>query len=44
MGATTDAIAVKDADAVIETTMHELESLLVDPGSNSVTVEVFIAS
>ena len=44
MGATTSAIAVNDTDANIDTTMHHLESLLIDPGSNAVTVEVFIAS
>ena len=44
MGATADAIAVNDTNAGIDVSMHELESLLVDPGSNAVTVEVFIAS
>ena len=44
MGATADAIAVNDTNANIDVSMHELESLLVDPGSNAVTIEVFIAS
>ena len=44
MGATSDAIAVNDTNANIDVSMHELESLLVDPGSNAVTVEVFVAS
>jgi hypothetical protein len=44
MGATADAIAVNDTNASIDVSMHELESLLVDPGSNAVTIEVFIAS
>ena len=43
MGAAADAVAVSDANATIVTTLHHLESLLVDPGTNSVTVEVFIA-
>jgi hypothetical protein len=44
MGATANAMAVNDTNANIDVSMHELESLLVDPGSNAVTVEVFIAS
>ena len=44
MGATSDAIFVNDTNANIDVSMHELESLLVDPGSNAVTVEVFVAS
>jgi len=44
MGATIDAIAVNDTNANIDVSMHELESLLVDPGSNAVTIEIFIAS
>lgn len=43
MGAAADAVAVSDANATIVTTLHHLESLLVDPGTNAVTVEVFIA-
>ena len=44
MGATTDAIAVNDANATIDVSLHELESLLVDPSGNAITVEIFIAS
>ena len=44
MGATTDAVAVNDTNATIDTSMHELESLLVDPVGNAITVEIFIAS
>ena len=43
MGAAADAVAVSDANATIVTTLHHLECLLVDPGTNAVTVEVFIA-
>tara|TARA_A200000159_G_scaffold45729_1_gene41980 strand:- start:41 stop:517 length:477 start_codon:yes stop_codon:yes gene_type:complete len=43
MGTAADAVAVSDANATIVTTLHHLESLLVDPGTNAVTVEVFIA-
>ena len=44
MGTPSDGIAVQDTNANIETTLHNLESLLVDPLSNEVQVEVFIAS
>lgn len=44
MGTPEDGIAVSDANADIITTLNDLESLLVDPGSNTITVEVFIAS
>ena len=44
MGAASDGVAVSDANATIVTALHNLESLLIDPISNNVTVEVFIAS
>jgi len=44
MGAPSDGLAVSDANATIVTTLHNLESILVDPGSNAISVEVFIAS
>ena len=44
MGTPSDGIAVSDANATIVTTLHNLESLLVDPLSENVQVEVFIAS
>lgn len=44
MGTPEDGVAVSDANADIVTTLNDLESLLVDPGSNTITVEVFIAS
>jgi len=44
MGTPSDGIAVQDTNANIETTLHNLESLLVDPLSENVQVEVFIAS
>jgi len=43
MGTPHDSIAVYDADASVQTTLHDLESILVDPGANAVQVEVFIA-
>jgi hypothetical protein len=44
MGTPHDSIAVYDTDSSAQTTLHDLESILVDPGSNSVDVEIFIAS
>ena len=44
MGVPSDGISVSDADATIDVTLHNLESLLIDPVANNVTVEVFIAS
>ena len=43
-GTVHDGIAVDDDQKNIVTSLTDLESLLVDPGSNSVKVEVFIAS
>ena len=44
MGTPHDSIAVYDTDASAQTTLHDLESILVDPGANAVQVEVFVAS
>ena len=44
MGATQDGIVVDDDAAAIVTSLTDLESILIDPGSNAVSVEVFIAS
>ena len=44
MGATHDGIVVDDDSAGIVTALTDLESILIDPGSNAVSVEVFIAS
>ena len=43
MGAPHDGIALDDDAASIVTSLVDLESLLVDPSSNNVTIEVFIA-
>ena len=43
MGSPHDGIALDDDAAGIVTSLVDLESLLVDPSSNNVTVEVFIA-
>jgi len=44
MGAVHDGISVSDANADIVTALTDLESILVDPGTNAVTMEIFIAS
>jgi len=44
MGTPEDGIAVSDDNATIVTTLNDLESILVDPGANAISVEVFIAS
>ena len=44
MGSVHDGISVDDDAAGIVTALTDLESILIDPGSNAVTMEVFIAS
>ena len=44
MGVPSDGVAVNDANATLIDALHNLESLLIDPLSNNVAVEVFIAS
>tara|TARA_R110002051_G_scaffold229044_1_gene291111 strand:- start:1360 stop:1830 length:471 start_codon:yes stop_codon:yes gene_type:complete len=43
MGTPHDAIAVSDANATINPTMHDLESILVDSADQAVKVEIFVA-
>ena len=44
MGTPSDGLAVQDTNANIETNLHNLESIIIYPGSNTVDVEVFVAS
>tara|TARA_E500000305_G_scaffold45356_1_gene35280 strand:+ start:593 stop:1060 length:468 start_codon:yes stop_codon:yes gene_type:complete len=44
MGVPSNGVAVSDANATLIDALHDLESILIDPLSNAVTVEVFIAS
>ena len=44
MGTSHDSIAVYDTDGSVQTTLHDLESILIDPSANAVDVEVFVAS
>ena len=43
LGTPHDSVAVNDSTATIETSMKDLESILVDSGSNAVKLEVFVA-
>jgi len=44
MGSGHDGIGVSDANANIVTDLVDLDSLVVQPGSNAISVEVFVAS
>ena len=44
MGTPHDSIAAYDADASVQTTLHDLESILIDPSANEVKLEVIAAS
>ena len=44
MGTPDEAVHADDDDATIVTALTDLESIIVDPGSNAGTVEVFTAS
>ena len=44
MGAPHDGVATSDTNATIVTALNDLESILIDPLTNSIDVEVFIAS
>ena len=44
MGTSHDSIAAYDTDASVQTTLHDLESILIDPSANAVDIEVFVAS
>ena len=44
MGVPNDGIGISDANASLVTDLVDLESLVVQPGSNAINVEIFIAS
>ena len=44
MGSPNDGIGISDANANLVTDLVDLESLVVQPGSNAINVEIFIAS
>ena len=44
MGTSHDSIAAYDADSSVQTTLHDLESILIDPSANAVDMEILVAS
>jgi hypothetical protein len=44
MGVPNDGIGISDANANLVTDLVDLESLIVQPGSNVIDVEIFVAS
>ena len=44
MGTSHDSVAAYDADGSVQTTLHDLESILIDPSANEVQLEVIAAS
>ena len=44
MGTSHDSIAAYDADGSVQTTLHDLESILIDPSANEVQLEIIAAS
>ena len=44
MGTSHDSVAAYDTDSSVQTTLHDLESILIDPSANAVDVEIFVAS
>ena len=44
MGTSHDSVAAYDADGSVQTTLHDLESILIDPSANEVKLEVIAAS
>ena len=44
MGTSHDSVAVYDADGSVQTTLHDLESILIDPSANEVKLEVIAVS
>ena len=44
MGTSHDSVASYDTDASVQTTLHDLESILIDPSANAIDMEIFVAS
>ena len=44
MGTPHDSVAAYDTDESVQTTLHDLESILIDPSANAVKLEVIAAS
>ena len=44
MGTSHDSVASYDTDSSVQTTLHDLESILIDPSANAIDMEIFVAS
>tara|TARA_R100000808_G_C2132211_1_gene141203 strand:+ start:402 stop:896 length:495 start_codon:yes stop_codon:yes gene_type:complete len=44
MGTSHDSVAAYDTDASVQTTLHDLESILIDPSANAIDIEILVAS
>ena len=44
LGTVHDGIAISDTNSDIVTSLNDLESILMNPGSNAINIEVFVAS
>ena len=44
MGTSHDSVAAYDTDSSVQTTLHDLESILIDPSANAVDMEILVAS
>tara|TARA_R110002020_G_scaffold44917_2_gene128913 strand:- start:26687 stop:27181 length:495 start_codon:yes stop_codon:yes gene_type:complete len=44
MGTSHDSVAAYDTDASVQTTLHDLESILIDPSANAIDMEILVAS
>ena len=44
MGTSHDSVAAYDTDASVQTTLHNIESILIDPSVNAIDIEILVAS
>ena len=44
MGTSHDSVAAYDTDSSVQTTLHDLESILIDPSANAIDMEILVAS
>jgi hypothetical protein len=44
MGTSHDSVAAYDTDSSVQTTLHDLESILIDPSANAIDIEILVAS
>ena len=44
MGTSHESVAAYTTDASVQTTLHDLESILIDPSANAIDMEILVAS